>query len=105
MTESRAKRIIDAGPGINFFQSHNERILTGVLGVLHAPESVVAEIKSGAAGRVLAGVKGKWVIPLSDDYTPELNAAVKVVTSMPLSEWKSPSSRRGGDRVGLCGGP
>lgn len=86
--------IIDAGPGLNFLSINKERLLFGTLGPLSAPESVEQELlrKAGsedrfhAAARVWRKLPSRWMEVLSDDQTPELNAVVHRMTSLPLQE-------------------
>jgi len=81
--------IIDAGPGLNFFSTGQERLLISVLGRLSAPETVQNEVfrkaqqdeRFRAAERVWRKLAPTdWLQVLSDDQTPELAAVVHRVT-------------------------
>ena len=72
--------IIDAGPGLNFFSLHKERLLFTTLGPLHMPETVRDEIlaksrrddRFSAAGRVITKLPPRLLEILPDDTTAEL---------------------------------
>ena len=86
--------IIDAGPGLNFLSINKERLLIGVLGKLSAPETVEREVlrksrgdtRFSAAEKVWRKLTPSYVQVLSDDYTPELAAAVQRITHRPMAE-------------------
>lgn len=85
--------IMDAGPGLNFFASHSERLLFGTLGALCIPETVEQEIRQMArqsrfdpAGRVMSRLTAKYLEVLSDDATDELVRAVTRISGTPFVE-------------------
>lgn len=86
--------IMDAGPGINFFSIHKERLLFSTLGALAIPETVEQEIRRKsreeerfrAAERVLSKVPASLLEVLSDDTTPELTQAVSRISRMPARD-------------------
>lgn len=61
--------LMDAGPGINFFALHKERLLIATVGPLAVPETVREEIRAkarreqrfAAAERVLAKLPTKYL--------------------------------------------
>lgn len=84
--------IIDAGPGLNFLAAHKERLLIAILGKLSVPEVVRDEVlrKAGqderfrAAARVWPKLAPEWIQILCDDPTPELEAVVRRISSLPM---------------------
>lgn len=86
--------IMDAGPGINFFALHKERLLFATVGPVSVPEIVHREIVSkarrdqrfAAAQRVLAKLPTKFLDVLPDDVTPELSAVVNRLASVPMEQ-------------------
>lgn len=86
--------IIDAGPALNFFSTHNKRLLLSVVGGhLHAPETVIGEVRHRgesdprftAAPRVLTKLAGAGRLTiLSDDVTPALSGATERITGVPM---------------------
>lgn len=86
--------IMDAGPGLNFFSLHRERLLFGALGSLSIPEAVAAEIRrrSGqdrrfaAADGVMRKIPGRLLEVLSDDLTADLARAVERIGRTPAAE-------------------
>lgn len=86
--------IMDAGPGLNFFSIHRERLLFGALGSLSIPEAVAAEIRrrSGqdrrfaAAGAVMRKIPEHLLEILSDDLTADLARAVERIGRTPAAE-------------------
>jgi hypothetical protein len=86
--------IMDAGPGINFFALHKERLLFATVGPVSVPETVQREIVSkarrdqrfAAAQRVLAKLPAKFLDVLPDDVTPELSAVVNRLASVPMEQ-------------------
>lgn len=86
--------VIDAGPALNFFSVNEERLLLGTLGAISAPETVRDEVLRKAAAdprfrgarRVWEKLPAKYLEILSDDETPELNAAVARISGLPLAE-------------------
>lgn len=85
--------ILDAGPGLNFFSIHRERLLFQVVGRLACPKTVLNEMlgKAGrdarfeATARVLSKIQGtKLFDVLSDEATNELNRAFQRITGEPL---------------------
>lgn len=87
-----ARPILDAGPGLNFMSVNQERLLFKVTGRLQAPETVVSEMEHkaskdarfSASQNVLNKVKGDYLSILSDQSSPELNAAVYRICGFPL---------------------
>lgn len=83
---------MDAGPGINFFSIHKERLLFGTLGPLAIPETVEAEIRRkaqqderfAAAEIVLNKVPPKFLEVLSDEYSEELADSVGRIAGLPM---------------------
>lgn len=86
--------IMDAGPGINFFALHKERLLFGTLGALAIPETVENEIRRKsrqdrrfeAAERVLAKVPEHLLEVLSDDEEENLSRVVSRMANMPMKQ-------------------
>lgn len=86
--------IMDAGPGINFFALHKERLLFATVGPVSVPEIVHREIVSkarrdqrfAAAQRVLAKLPTKFLDVLPDDVTPALSAVVNRLASVPMEQ-------------------
>ena len=86
--------ILDAGPALNFFSIHQDRLLIATVGALSAPEAVEIEVlrKSGqdrrfaAAAPVWARLKPKWMEILSDDVTPEIEAVVTRISNLPMAQ-------------------
>ncbi|MEL7976603.1 hypothetical protein AAG589_12130 [Isoptericola sp. F-RaC21] len=86
--------IIDAGPGLNFFSIHKERLLIGTLGPLSAPETVELEVQRKArsderfraAEQVWRKLPPRLMEVLPDETTPELAAVVQRLTQLPMSE-------------------
>lgn len=86
--------IMDAGPGLNFFSIHKERLLFEVLGALCVPEAVRDEIERKArddhrfeaAERVLAKLPERLMSVLPDDATDELASAVHRICGIPIEE-------------------
>lgn len=88
--------VIDAGPALNFLSSGHGRILIGVVGKgLCAPETVDNEVRrKSATDPRMTAVASNWqkliaagrLQVLSDDPTPELQAASAIVLghSVPL---------------------
>ncbi len=91
MTE---RTIIDAGPGLNFFTVHKERLLFSVTGALSMPETVRQEIvgkarrdrRFSSAATVLGKLPEKYLRVLSDVFTPELNQVMMQMESQSLQE-------------------
>lgn len=86
--------IIDAGPALNFFSIHKERILLSVLSPIAAPETVANEVHDKAkTDRRFEAAPGVWaklerarrLRILSDDASPELNAAANRICGIPRS--------------------
>lgn len=84
---------MDAGPGLNFFSLHKERLLFSALGPLAIPEFVATEIdrkskeqRFAAARNVMAKVPDTLLEILSDEVTDELAAAVQRVGGVPMTE-------------------
>lgn len=90
--------VIDAGPALNFFSTHNERLLLSIIGGwVHAPETVADEVKRKSARDArFAAAPGVWskleradrLIVLPDDVTPELSRATQRITGIPLAQRK-----------------
>lgn len=86
--------VTDAGPALSFFSVNEERLLLGTLGAISAPETVRDEVLRKAAAdprfrgarRVWDKLPAKYLEILSDDETPELNAAVARISGLPLAE-------------------
>ncbi|MBB0990691.1 MULTISPECIES: hypothetical protein [Dietzia] len=85
--------IMDAGPGLNFFASHSERLLFGTLGSLCVPETVAREMRQKAthprfeaAGRVMSKLTPKYLEVLSDDETDQLVRAVTRISGTPFAQ-------------------
>lgn len=86
--------IMDAGPGLNFFSVHRERLLFATLGPLSIPEAVESEIRrrSGqdrrfaAAATVLRKIPEHLLEVLSDDLTADLARAVERIGRTPAAE-------------------
>jgi hypothetical protein len=86
--------VIDAGPALNFFSINRERLLLGTLGPISAPETVRDEVLRKAAAdprfrsaeRVWNKLPEKYLEILSDNETPELNAAVVRISGLPMAE-------------------
>lgn len=86
--------IMDAGPGINFFSLHKERLLFATLGALAVPEAVEEEIRRKsrqdhrfeAAMYVMEKLPSRLFEVLSDDVTEELAAAVHLITGVPIQQ-------------------
>jgi hypothetical protein len=56
-----ARPVIDAGPALNFFSTHQERLLIQVLGPLSAPEAVRDEVlRKAAAEERFAHARSVW---------------------------------------------
>lgn len=96
--------IIDAGPALNFFASHQERLLYRVLGSLSCPETVVAEIERKAArDRRFAPAQAVlrkqpdrlWRKLYDSAEDSELVACVERITKMPFSERMKQRKDRG----------
>ncbi|KGN32970.1 hypothetical protein N802_16475 [Knoellia sinensis KCTC 19936] len=91
--------IIDAGPALNFSATNNERLLLSVLSPLTAPETVADEVaRKGKSARFKAApgvwkklVQAKRLTVLSDDSTPDLEAASERIATMPLGDRKKDS--------------
>lgn len=83
--------IIDAGPALNFMSINRERVLTGALGPLSAPETVRDEVfrksktdpRFEAAASVWSKLGDKYMEILSDDPTPGLAGVVSRISAMP----------------------
>lgn len=88
--------IMDAGPGLNFFSIHKERLLFSILGPLSMPETVQSEILRKArtdprfapAKTVLGKLPPTLLEVLSDDYTLELAQVVARISGTPFQERK-----------------
>lgn len=86
--------IIDAGPALNFMSINRERVLTGALGPLSAPETVRDEVfrkskadpRFEAAASVWAKLGDKYMEILSDDLTPQLAGVVTRISAMPADQ-------------------
>lgn len=86
--------IIDAGPSLNFFSIHKERLLITALGKLSAPETVQHEVfrkaqhdeRFRAAATVWRKLTPTWMQVLSDDQTPELAAVVHRMTRQSMEQ-------------------
>lgn len=87
--------IIDAGPSLNFFALHQERLLFGTLGPLATPEQVVTEISNkartsqerfGHAADVLRKLPDKYWLVLSDEITSDLDDAIQIITRIPTND-------------------
>lgn len=96
--------ILDAGPGLNFFSIHRERLLFQVVGRLACPEIVLNEMRGKAARdarfeattRVLSKIRGtKLFDVLSDEATKELNRAVQRIAGAPLGSAGLPAKNLG----------
>lgn len=86
--------IVDAGPALNFFSINQERLLIDAIGKLATPEVVVREIKRKSAGdaRLCAATavltkleQARYLEVLSDDHTPDLEAAVLRISKVPMA--------------------
>lgn len=86
--------IMDAGPGINFFSVHKERLLFSALGPLCVPEAVEEEIlrkarkdqRFSAAELVWRKLPDRLMEVLSDDLTDELTIAVERIGKSPAQD-------------------
>ncbi|WP_018581047.1 hypothetical protein [Corynebacterium pilosum] len=88
--------IMDAGPGLNFLAAGHERILTAVVGRLHVPETVIAEIsrKSAKDSRrfrradsTLRKMIPGWVTVLEDNIEDEgFRKILEMISSAQLQE-------------------
>lgn len=94
--------VIDAGPALNFFASNQERLLIQTLGPLSAPETVRNEVFSKAREERFARARVAWerlgckyLNVLSDDWTPELEHAVQLMTGMSLDKRRGRSKDLG----------
>lgn len=89
-----ARPIIDAGPALNFLSINRERLLLATLGPISAPETVEQEVlrkartdpRFAAAARVWQKLPQRLLEILSDDATPELEAAVARITTLPMAQ-------------------
>ncbi|MCI9888754.1 hypothetical protein JT358_09815 [Micrococcales bacterium 31B] len=85
--------IMDAGPGINFFATHKERLLFATLGPLAVPETVEQEMRRKskqdrrfeAVQNVLNKVPTRLLEILPDDVTDELASVVQRIEGIPLA--------------------
>ncbi|WP_227993967.1 hypothetical protein [Pseudactinotalea sp. HY160] len=85
---------MDAGPGINFFSTNQQRLLFSVLGPLCVPEIVEREIlrkarsdeRFAAAQRVWSKLPSRLMEVVSDDTTVELAAAVQRLSGMAIDQ-------------------
>lgn len=86
--------IMDAGPGLNFFSIHKERLLFSVLGPLCVPQVVEDEILRKAshdhrfspARTVWKKLSPKLMQVLPDDFSEELASAIERITDTPFSQ-------------------
>lgn len=86
--------IMDAGPGINFFSVHRERLLFAELGPIAIPEIVETEIRRksrqdqrfAAAERALGKIPERLLKVLSDDMTEELAKTVHRIAGLPMDQ-------------------
>lgn len=86
--------IVDAGPALNFFASHNERLLFSSIGGICIPEAVRDEIRNKAksdhrfapAERVASKLPGELLMVLPDEETDELNKVIQRLERMPMRE-------------------
>lgn len=84
---------MDAGPGLNFFASNQERLLFATLGPLAVPETVRDEIlnksrldqRFSAAEKVLGKLPERLFEVLPDAYEPSLNSVVERLTGMNMT--------------------
>lgn len=90
--------IVDAGPALNFFSIHQERILIGLFGTLSAPDTVRHEIENKAdrdqrfshAPAVLKKlINSRRFRVLSDQATEELIRAVEIVAGQTFEKRSS----------------
>lgn len=80
--------VIDAGPGLNFFSTNQERLLIATLGPLCLPETVRDEMVRKArqdnrfrsAETVLNKLPGRLMEILSDDVTDALSVVILRLT-------------------------
>ncbi len=85
---------MDAGPGLNFFSIHQERLLIRTVGALSIPETVRDEIvrksridsRFEAAEGVLKKLPEHLLAVLSDAPTDDLNAVVSRIAGIPMEE-------------------
>ncbi|AII11484.1 PIN domain-containing protein [Rhodococcus opacus] len=94
-----ARPIIDAGPALNFLAINKERLLIDAMGPLSTPETVRNEVlrksrstkdlRFRAVENVLKKIPVRFLEVLSDDETPELDAAVTRLSRLPLPERKT----------------
>lgn len=99
----RHRPIIDAGPSLNFFSIHKERLLFRTLGPLSAPETVRDEVarksrqdpRFRAAERVWQRIPDDLLRVLSDDVTPELEDVVSRISHLPMQERRGRSKDLG----------
>lgn len=83
--------IMDAGPGINFFSVHKERLLFSALGPLCVPEAVETEMlrkarqdhRFAGAERVWKKLPDRLMEVISDDLTDDLAKAVERIGGSP----------------------
>jgi hypothetical protein len=86
--------IIDAGPGLNFFSTNQERLLIATLGPLCLPETVRDEMVRKArqdnrfrsAETVLNKLPDRLMEILSDDVTDALSVVILRMTRLPMYE-------------------
>lgn len=86
--------IVDAGPALNFFASHNERLLFSSIGGICIPEAVRDEIRNKAksdrrfasAEQVASKLPGGLLTILPDEETDELNQVIQRLERMPMRE-------------------
>ncbi|NMF32498.1 hypothetical protein HF851_09460 [Corynebacterium ammoniagenes] len=89
-----SRPIMDAGPGLNFFSIHKERLLISVLGPLHIPQTVEGEILRKArsdprfapAETVIRKLPAKYLAILPDTATDELVQAVTRISGTPFHQ-------------------
>src|SRR5699024_5005804 len=100
-----SRPIMDAGPGLNFFSIHKERLLISVLGPLHIPQTVEGEILRKArsdprfapAETVIRKLPAKYLAILPDTATDELVQSVRRVAGASYSPAIEYERRCGGD--------
>lgn len=99
----KTRPIMDAGPGINFFSIHRERLLFATLGPLSIPEAVHTEIRRKSSGEerfaaaegVMSKIPDRLLEILFDDANDELTAAVERIGHLPFTERISTSKDLG----------
>lgn len=85
---------MDAGPGLNFFASNQERLLFSVLGPLCMPEIVRGEMAQKShsdkrferAARVLNKLPERLLCVLSDDFSVQLVETLERISRSPAAD-------------------